>query len=75
MKQVENHTIAGVLQKNLITILEEKKLLAEINKGNIRCNFCKTVITTENIGAIKIVEGKFVFYCSNLKCIDSTKLG
>lgn len=67
--------IPAIHDKDLKSLLSEFNYSSRIEKGVINCQSCDSVITWENLAAMKVMEEKLIFFCNNPDCIEcATKL-
>lgn len=48
-------------------------LVAKLSSGELQCSSCGTVITLVNFGSVYKKEGRLIFTCSCLACIDTSR--
>jgi len=48
-------------------------LLAQLEKGELQCGNCGTVITLENFGSAYKKSGRLIFTCDSLACIGPVR--
>jgi len=68
---MERKEINAILSNELIEFLKRINLEQDFVQHKIFCECCKKPITTENVAIIRFDE-KYMFYCDNLVCIDSS---
>lgn len=64
--------INAITLDELKEFFEFSNLLHDFNEGKIRCKFCDTVITTDNIFSI-FYKNNLLFCCNNDNCMDNLK--
>jgi hypothetical protein len=70
-KQREDGVLKVVHQDKLKTFLENLEMLDEINASNVKCKFCKTIITLDNINGIFPESNTVKISCDKPECVVS----
>jgi len=68
---VQNNRLQAVHDDDLASLLTSLGLHDKVNAGQCLCQFCKKVISMENLGAIIPLNGEITFSCDTLICINS----
>ncbi len=66
-------TIHTIHDDDLNNFLNSINYLKKIKSGQIKCAFCKEIITTENLNSIFPDSGEIKFSCSKPKCMIALK--
>lgn len=66
----EKKKLNAVHEKDLSNLLVQLNLLDKVNAGEIKCKFCSTVITLQNIHSILPESGGFNFVCDAPECVN-----
>jgi len=61
--------IKAVHKDDLEELLHSLKIFDEVIKGKMKCKFCKTVITPDNLHSIFPHSGNIQLVCSDLNCV------
>jgi hypothetical protein len=70
--EIEKH-INAVHDDNLKNLLKNIGYFDKVKKGDIKCKFCRDVITLENISAIFPESGSIKLICDKPVCIQELK--
>ena len=73
MKEIETQEIKSSLEKDLIQILKDKGIWEKILDLKIQCYFCNETITTDNIGAIVVINNGLEVCCMSPNCIEELR--
>ena len=69
--------INAIMSTKLKEVLCQTGQYDDFENGEIRCQFCGSVITADNISTlVPYVESgviKLKFYCNNIDCVNSDK--
>jgi aspartate carbamoyltransferase regulatory subunit len=66
----EKKKISTVHENDLKNLLEKLGLLEKVEKSIVKCKFCDTTITFDNLHSILPESGGFSLICSNPNCIN-----
>ena len=67
----EKKIISAVHEEDIEDVLEKLGLLHSLKKGEIRCESCNAIITTNNLQSFFAINGKIGFCCENLMCYET----
>lgn len=67
---MQRKEVSALHEDDFREFLVKNNLLDNFEKGLIKCHFCATTITKENISAIFYNNG-FRFCCNELSCIST----
>lgn len=67
---MQRKEVNALYEDDLREFLVKNNLLEDFDNGLIKCHFCETTITKENISAIFYKNG-FCFSCNDLSCIST----
>ena len=67
--------VSAVVDKDLLTILENCGLSQKIKDGELTCESCSQVLTLENIGGLVVHGESFLVYCDAPECIAEAAKG
>lgn len=62
--------LKAVHMADLASMLGRHGQLDDFENGRIACTVCADTITLDNVGSLRIVDGKLVFACRNISCYD-----
>lgn len=62
--------IKAVHVADLAGMLDRHGQLEDFKAGRIACTVCSDTITMDNVGSLRLVDGKIVFACRNITCYD-----
>lgn len=65
--------IKAVFEADLIQYLVSLGIHDDILSGSLRCKYCGTGITLDNLQALIPDEDKIILVCSSAKCISNSK--
>jgi len=61
--------LKAVHDDDLDILLEKLGIIGKFTRGKLKCSFCKTVITKENLHSIFPRSGSIKFVCDNSECV------
>lgn len=70
MDKIEK-SLKAVHENDLDNLLEKIGKKADLEVGNLKCKFCDTKITKENLYSILPESGTFNFICENSECVNA----
>lgn len=62
--------IKAVHVADLASMLGRHGQLEDFEGGHIACAVCSDTITMDNVGSLRLVDGKLVFACHKISCYD-----
>jgi len=61
--------LKAIYDERLIEFLGKLGLFQRIESGLVRCHQCKKVITIENFGSVKRLNGDLIVFCNTPGCV------
>ncbi|MCD6501733.1 hypothetical protein J7L01_03975 [bacterium] len=61
--------LKAVYDERLREFLEKLGLIQKIERGLVKCHQCGKVITMENFGSVKKIDGELVVFCNTPGCV------
>lgn len=61
--------LQAVHDKDLEKLLESLGILEKLKKGELRCKFCKEIVTLDNLHSIFPEAGAIKVICENVICV------
>ncbi|MFA5433783.1 MAG: hypothetical protein WC319_13085 [Candidatus Paceibacterota bacterium] len=67
--------VNAILDTQIEELLQKTKQFEDFANGNLKCESCGSIITTQNIGVIQPTSNgtKVIFYCDRIDCIEDFK--
>lgn len=70
MQVAKKRELKAILNSDLSELLNKFSQWDNFVNEQIMCSVCNTVITQENIGSIKLSDGKLIFTCNKSSCYN-----
>lgn len=68
---MKKEKIQAVFDEDLIHVLRKMNQLEKIEKGEIFCNECSSLITLENIQiVVPFFQKEYTYVCNNPDCVE-----
>lgn len=68
--RLKKSKIKVVHDSDLIGVLSSLGVLQKVQNGEAICEFCKNVVSIENLGAVFNEDGNIKFICSKPDCVS-----
>lgn len=66
---LEKKDLMAIHRQDIETMLENLGLLKDFKANNYHCQFCNSIMTSNNFGAIFSKNKKMFFSCSQINCL------
>jgi len=66
----EKIAINLLFKENLKEFLEQLKIYEKFINNKIKCEKCKRIVTSNNLGLIRIENGEILFICNYYDCME-----
>ena len=69
-------SMAGVAEIKAVHVADLADMLAghgqleDFENGRLACAVCSDMITLDNVGSLRFIDGKLVFACGKMSCYD-----
>lgn len=61
--------LKSVHDQDIDKLLQKLGILGKLNHGRLKCSFCKTVVTLENLHSLFPRSGSIKLVCDRIECI------
>lgn len=69
INKLPKEKIRAVHDENLETVLEGLGIWSQFKRGELKCKFCKNIITLDNLHSIFPQSGAIKMVCENHDCV------
>jgi len=71
MMTTENAEIKALHVADLQDLLEKYEQLDDFKNEKIHCQICSDIISSKNVGSVKLQNNNLVFTCSKISCYNA----
>ena len=71
---MSKHSVYAIHDRDLEASLAKLGILERLRTEGIECEICKTIVTLENLGALRMGGGKIALCCQRLECCQKFQL-
>lgn len=68
---VQDVEVPSIRDRDLRNVLRHFGLEDALDRSEIECASCSRDITWENLGAMRVEQGKIILYCDFSECLES----